>query len=339
MPGYLAALEQADLDYESIPTYHPTARGGRCWWFLAALLKILYIIRKAKKSGNTPIVYSHAGAGLSLFREGIVLFVSKIVGAETVLQIHTPESTGYLKSSVKKLLFKLSMIGADKLCLLTPWWKEFYIKSEIKKSIAVIPNPLPREWEYKAKESIVVTKSNEKKRMCVLVMSRMENGKGVDLVIEAASHLPDDIKIIIAGDGSLLEDSKNRVRELSIEHKVEFAGWVSGQEKQRLIDNADILCHPTQMDAMPMNILEAMANGIPIVALDWGPIGDLVPGGKAGILVGNPDPLLIAEAIIKLQNSQVRFEMGNYGKRWVLENYSSEKVGKDLQHIFKELVN
>ena len=103
------------------------------------------------------------------------------------------------------------------------------------------------------------------------------------------------------------------------------------------MDSSDILCHPTQLDAMPMNILEAMSNGLPIVALNWGPISDLVPH-NAGFLVDQFEPQKIAEAITQLENTQLRQEMGVNAKKWVLQNYSSKKVGKELHEIFSQII-
>jgi glycosyltransferase involved in cell wall biosynthesis len=170
-------------------------------------------------------------------------------------------------------------------------------------------------------------------------MARIVRGKGVDLVVEASPYLDDSVKVSIAGAGELLNTLKARVVDLNQERKVKFYGWVAGIDKQELIQAADVFCHPTQLDAMPMNILEAMANGLPVVALNWGPITDLVPDQKAGILVEDADPKKIAHAINVLEDTKLRKKMGQEAKLWVLENYTSQKIGIRLHEAFTGMIS
>ena len=183
-----------------------------------------------------------------------------------------------------------------------------------------------------------VNSNNDNSILRVLTMARIVRGKGAELVVETTPFLSDNIKIDIAGNGPLLDALKSRITLLKQNEKVKFHGWVTGEEKQRLIKSANIFCHPTQLDAMPMSILEAMANGLPIVALNWGPIPDLVPDNKAGLLVADADPVKIAIAIEKLKDKSLRLEMGRAGQEWVLENYTAQRVGLTLASIFEKMV-
>jgi glycosyltransferase involved in cell wall biosynthesis len=336
LPGYIAALESAKISYQLIPTYSPSDSFGKYLLFLQKLPVIIIAIRLAKKEHNTCIVYSHTGANLSLFREGIVTLASRLTGAKTVMQIHSPETIAYLKSPLKKTLFNLAIVGVQQLFVLTPWWKKTYQEMGIKKPLEVISNPLPKAWESKARESI---EYSNRPKLNVLVMARIIQGKGADLVVEASPFLADNVQIKIAGTGSLLDLIKTRAEQLKQTRKIMFCGWVAGKEKQQLIDDADIFCHPTQLDAMPMNVLEAMANGLPVVALNWGPIPDLVPAGSAGILVEGTDPEHIARAIEALKDAGVREKMGREAKRWVLDNFTAEDIGNRLNTTFLEVVN
>jgi glycosyltransferase involved in cell wall biosynthesis len=334
LPGYLAALDSVKIPYQSIPTYSPSDFFGRYLMFLFVLPEIYRSIIDIRNTGRICIVYSHAGADISLLREGLVLLLSRFAGAKTVMQIHSPETISYLKSFLKGTLFRLAIYSVDEIFLLSPWWKRTYRQFGIIKNMEVISNPLPPIWEKKAKHDVHNYSNGDSLR--ILVMTRMVQGKGADLIVAALPYLPATVKVSIAGDGALLSALKKRVSTLGQDDKVTFHGWVSGKEKQDLIDGADLFCHPTQLDAMPMNILEAMANGLPIVALNWGPIPDLVPDQKVGFLVTDPDPEAIAKAIEKLDDPVVRESMGKAAKRWVLDNYTASKVGENLQNAFSK---
>lgn len=337
LPGYISALENSNILYESIPTYFPDSYVGKYFLFLLNLPTILRSIKRAKNDDRQCIVYSHAGGNISLLREGVVALMARFAGAKTVMQIHSYETIGYLKSPIKSFLFNFVLIGVQRFFVLSPWWKKNYLNMGVNKPIDIISNPMPTAWEKKAHENL--RRSNNMFNLNVLVMTRIVSGKRVDLIIEAVRYFPEKVKVNIAGDGPLLNTLRARVKKLMLEDKVIFHGWVAGTKKQELIDAADVFCHPTQFDAMPMNILEAMAHGLPIVALNWGPIPDLVPNNKAGILIGNADPIKIADAIKKLESSKLRENMGNEAKRWVLENYTSETIGIKLHEAFTRVVS
>ena len=77
-----------------------------------------------------------------------------------------------------------------------------------------------------------------------------------------------------------------------------------------------------------------MANGVPIVARNWGPIADVVPNGRAGILIDEANPKRWAETIQRLIDPVLRQRMDTEGRRWVLEQFSAEKVGVELRKMF-----
>ncbi len=334
MPGYLHAMSMAGIQYESIPTYSPESFSGKYWYLLKNTPVI--ISRIFSKRDKNIVIYSHAGAGASLAREAFVLFIGKHLGVRTVLQLHALEIDDYLKSRLKYILFTCVVANADRLNVLLPWWKTRLVNSGIAKPINVLPNPLPLEWELTAKKKII--EKNQDDIIQILSLSRVEPGKGVDLVLETMPYLHQGFKLVIAGDGTLLVALKERAKELGVESRVEFTGWVNGAIKQKLFDEANIFCLPSSYDSFGMGFLEAMANGLPIVALDWGPITDIVPDKKVGLLVQHKRPELIAEAIKKLSDAKLRMNMGMEGKRWVLEKFSAKKVGEQLRVFFEDVI-
>jgi len=167
-------------------------------------------------------------------------------------------------------------------------------------------------------------------------MSRLEPGKGVDLLVETIPLLPDSVSVVVAGDGTQLTKLKKRVVELGIERRVRFLGWVQREDKFRLLREADIFCLPSSYDSFGMGFVEAMAHGLPVVALDWGPIRDVVPDGECGFLVKQATRECLAQAIMKLaDNTELRKTMGANGKQWVVEQFSVDKIGKKLSVLLE----
>jgi glycosyltransferase involved in cell wall biosynthesis len=331
MPGYLAALNFESIKYKSIPTYFFERKGGKWLVFLKAIPIIIKCIKLEHKKLNIVIVYSHAGKGVSLLREALVLGMAHFFGAKTIMQLHSISIKKYLVSNYKSKLLKLAISQADRLCVLTPWWKKYLESKDIKQNISIVPNPLPPEWEHKARN--IKRQYIADSELTVLCMARIEPGKGVDLVVEAIPFLPETVKVIVAGDGSHLKMLEQRSAELCVANKIIFTGWVSGNEKQQLIDEADIFCLPSSYDSFGMGFIEAMANGLPVVALDWGPISDVVVHRRSGYLIKEPNPEHLAMALGKLMDPANRAQMGKEAQKWVLEQFSSQAVGEKLRNM------
>ncbi|MDO8946005.1 MAG: glycosyltransferase family 4 protein [Desulfocapsaceae bacterium] len=336
MPGYLSAMACVGMRYISIPTYHPSAKGGAWWWWLRSFWSLCWHLVTIKRAGARVVVYSHAGAGISLLREGVVLAFCRLFGAKTIMQLHALEIDGYLGHAVKRFLFRVAIAPASAVAVLTPWWRERLTESGIIKSLFVIPNPMPESWEAKACSCLAGHKAG-RDGLAVLTLARIEPGKGVDLVIESMPFLPESTRLVIAGDGSQLQMLKMRAQTIGVNRRVEFVGWVAGDEKQRLIDEADIFCLPSSYDSFGMGFLEAMANGLPVVALDWGPIADVVPNGRCGVLIREKNAGELADALRLLMDSDIRQKMCVESRRWVLENFSAQAVGVKIRSMMEEV--
>lgn len=336
LPGYLRALNCTNTDFVSIPTYHPSAPNGKWLYWLRAFPRLWHQIIDSRKNNTRVIIYSHAGAGVSLLREMFVLAFCKLLGGVTIIQLHALEIDGYLAHPIKRWLFRLATSPASAMAVLTPWWKARMIAGEIRKPMFVIPNPLPAAWEQTA-STPCCTHNENKKAVTLLSLTRIVPGKGVDLVVEAMPHLPEDVELVIAGEGSQLACLKQRAKSLGIEHRVRFTGWVAGEEKQKLFDEADIYCLPSAYDSFGMGFLEAMANGLPVIALNWGAISDVVPDGRCGLLIRERSSTALADAINRLCDSNLRRTMGINAKQWVLEKFAAKKVGEDIRLMMEAI--
>jgi glycosyltransferase involved in cell wall biosynthesis len=334
MPGYFESARRSGIPFESIPTYAPGGLKGKLLVWLQALPRIPRRILGLKRAGYDPVVYSHAGAGASLLREGIVLLVARAFGARTVLQIHSCSVGGYLDRPMHKAALRTLLRPAQGLFVLTPWWKERLLSAGFRCPIHVVPNPMPPEL---LAESMRQGERNGAGRITILFMTRLVMGKGADIAIRAMSHLSEDFRLVIAGDGDQRPALETLVADLGLEGRVSFAGWVSGEEKNGLLRSADLFCLPTTYDAFPMALIEAMSFGLPVVGVRWGGIPDIVLDQVTGILVERADEKLIAEAIGSLADPAARTAMGNRGRIHALELSSPDGVGSRIKKALSTL--
>jgi len=86
---------------------------------------------------------------------------------------------------------------------------------------------------------------------------------------------------------------------------VDYLGFVSGQKKNELLREADLFCFPTfyQNENQPVNLIEAMAFGLPILTTRWRSIPELFPSNYAG-LVETRSPDQIAATLLNLARTE-----------------------------------
>ncbi len=119
----------------------------------------------------------------------------------------------------------------------------------------------------------------------VLFLSRHEERKGLDVLIDALPALPDDARVWVASDGP---DTAQLKRAAAGDGRVEWLGRIDEEEKIRRLRGAHVLCAPSlRGESFGMILLEAMAAETPIVASD-------LPGYRKVIGQGEPAALLVS---------------------------------------------
>ena len=124
----------------------------------------------------------------------------------------------------------------------------------------------------------------------VAFASRLSKEKGVTLLCEAAKMLP-DYSFLVAGsgpDGECLKDVPN----------ITMKGFLTGDELISLMANAKVMLLPSVWyENCPLSILETHSFGVPVITMNSGGMAELVEDGKTGVLIQEPTPEAVAEAI------------------------------------------
>jgi glycosyltransferase involved in cell wall biosynthesis len=177
----------------------------------------------------------------------------------------------------------------------------------------------------------------------VLFLSSLFRWKGILVFLEAVGRARADgcqIDARVAGDWpsrSERDEAAALMRRLDLEGIVEFAGPVSGPEKTLLFRSADIFCFPSLvMEGQPLVILEAMAEGLPVVATAWPGIQDTVVDGDTGFLVSEPHPDEFARRIRQLADDpSLRRAMGDAGRARYAEHFTQAAFGERMARVIR----
>ncbi|KXF83506.1 glycosyltransferase [Enterovibrio coralii] len=134
---------------------------------------------------------------------------------------------------------------------------------------------------------------------CKLIGSsgRLEEVKGHCVLIDAMTHLPSSTHLVIAGSGSLEEQLKTQVRQLDLESRVHFLGYV--EDMPTFYQALDVFCLPSFNEGFPLAPLEAQACGIPSAVTNvGGAVETLCP--DTGAIMKAGDAKDMAEKIVPL---------------------------------------
>ncbi len=134
----------------------------------------------------------------------------------------------------------------------------------------------------------------------ILGVGRLEPQKGFDRLLKAFSKIDrSDLQLVILGDGTERTSLQSTARELGIISHVRFPGVVSDIDEW--YRRAECFVLTSHYEGSPNVIVEAMANGCPVVSFDcpYGP-AEILEGGKSGILVAQDDIVGLSDAIRRL---------------------------------------
>jgi len=136
----------------------------------------------------------------------------------------------------------------------------------------------------------------------ILFLGTLKPSKNIEGLLEAFGSVREmfpGIKLVIAGKkGWLFEPVFEKTKKLGLEKDVVFTGYVSGKDKPLLIKGAKIFVLPSYWEGFGLDVLNAMACGIPVVVSDKGSLFEVA--GDAGVYVDPNSPKSIADGIGKV---------------------------------------
>ncbi|MBE9092842.1 glycosyltransferase family 4 protein [Tychonema sp. LEGE 07203] len=175
-------------------------------------------------------------------------------------------------------------------------------------------------------------------------LGRLVDWKGVDLLLTAFVPVTAkfDAVLEIIGDGDMRGELEAQTARLGLDSKVVFSGWQSQEQCALKLQQADVLVMPSLREPGGAVVLEAMAVGLPVIAVNWGGPADYL-NSTCGILV-EPDSREgfvkgLTEAMLKLaQSPELRQSMGSAGYSRVREHFDWERKVDRMLEIYQQTV-
>ena len=182
-------------------------------------------------------------------------------------------------------------------------------------------------------------------------LARVAPEKGLHALVEAFRLLAERAgreKVLLRvagylgkGDEPYMAKVKARVAELGLADRFEYVGEVTRDEKIAFLSSVDVLSVPTPYrDPKGIFVLEAMANGVPVVQPAHGAFPELVEATGGGLLSEPDSAGSLAEKLETLMSDpELRTRLGDTGKRAVHENFSAETMAEATLAVYSSYVD
>jgi glycosyltransferase involved in cell wall biosynthesis len=171
----------------------------------------------------------------------------------------------------------------------------------------------------------------------VLFVGRLDDQKGIDVLLEAWRRLQGRAELRLVGAGWKEGEYRGLARRLGLSGVI-FEGHVPRDRLPELLAQAQLLVLPSRYENLPLSLLEAMSCALPVVATRVGGIPELVAHGETGLLVPPDDPDALAAALGRLvDDAPLARRLGDAARRTVESTYSWEAVGTRLAALYEEV--
>lgn len=174
----------------------------------------------------------------------------------------------------------------------------------------------------------------------LLYVGSLIQRKGIDLLLPALAKTGDDIRLVLVGEGAEKPFLEKQAKELGIEFRIDFKGYVEGEPLRELYADSDVFILPTREDCFGLVILEAMCASLPVISSKYADGAfDLVEEGKNGYIVDPEDTDAFARVIEEIFADEERLAAMGQRSYEKSHEFAFERVSEGciaaLKYVFE----
>ncbi len=175
----------------------------------------------------------------------------------------------------------------------------------------------------------------------ILFLGRLVPEKCPDLLVEAFSNLQkSNWKLVLAGGVSNTKTfTAKLLNQVANNRNIVFAGELRGARLAEIVRGAGLFVLPSDVEGLPMAMLEAMREGIPVLASDIPPHKQLIGGGRGRFFQAGSLESCIKELSWATENSTEMRVMAQKAQNYVNSNYSWDHITNETLNLYKSLLN
>lgn len=222
-----------------------------------AAMSASFFAAVAAAFGKYDVVHFHAEGPCAM------LWLPKLFGKRCIATVHGLDHQrakwGKFASAYIMLGEKCAVRFADEIIVLSEGVQKYFLDTYGRKT-RFIPNGVNRPVIHEAE--IIKNKFGLEKDTYILFLGRLVPEKGLRYLIQAFKQVKTDKKLVIAGGSSDTDEFAGELWEMAKDDdRIIFTGFVQGQELDELYSNAYVYTLPSDLEGMPLSLLEAMSYG------------------------------------------------------------------------------
>ena len=330
--GGITSVVKAHETGEQWKKYHcrwiETHRDGnsirKLWYLGTALVEYICLLP------FYDIVHIHLATTQSAKRKKMFFYLAKWLSKKVILHFH-PSNEKLLFEPMNSKLYRKLFSKADLVLVLSEQWR-CWIKMALGLSnhIEVLYNPCP-----------IVNRRDDLRKNHILFAGTIISRKGYETLIRGFARIAQehsDWKVIFAGNGEIANAMKI-VECCGIQNQVEFLGWVTDKDKEKVFQEASVYCLASDGEGFPMGVLDAWAYGIPCVVTPVGGIPDIVVDGENGLVfsIGDVDRLANKLRMI-ISDRTLRKNIVLGQDKYVKGAFNINGINRKLEKIYTRLL-
>ena len=266
-------------------------------------------------------------------------WLPKIMGKKIVVTIHgldwkRAKWQQGLGSVYIKMGERMAVRFADRIIVLSHNMRDYFLR-EYQRETILIPNGRSEHESVLADR--ICQEYNLKPQGYLLFLGRLVPEKGIHYLIEAYQNLNTDLPLVIAGASSDSDDYVSRLKQMAGNNRnILFTGYVQGRILEELYSNAYLYALPSDLEGMPLTLLEAMSYGNCCVVSDIPECTEIVDSNAAVFPAGNVAALQNALQILCDQPKLVE-QYRHAIKEHVLGKYNWDEITHKTLELYQEL--
>lgn len=167
----------------------------------------------------------------------------------------------------------------------------------------------------------------------IAALDRAHHFKRLDLALGAVARL-DGVHLLVIGGGDLTDSWRSRAAEMGMAERTHFAGAQPHGELPRWLRAADALVLPSDIEAFPLVLLEAMATGLPVVATHYPGAHAIVEPSGAGLVARRGDLDDVTARLREVLEPGARERFGAAGRDYCVRNLGWPAIADRLERIY-----
>lgn len=169
--------------------------------------------------------------------------------------------------------------------------------------------------------------------VCVAEINKNKNQKFLIKAIQKLNMEGIQVKLLLVGDGTDKKQLEEYVKDKNLDKSVQFLGYVNNVNE--ILNLSDVLVSASHREGLPVNIIEAMASGLPVVCTDVRGQRELIENGINGYIYSIDDEVEFCNAVSKIRNGHENLELFCENNIKKVQKYSQESVMCDMERIYR----